>query len=95
MEAKELEQPQPLILVRGTAKQPKEGYLVSERLVMSKVKVEDIPVNLFATYYVYNMEYCHGARNFYNFLEVIFLNIPVQKKTKINNLLNMLDNITD
>ena len=95
MEAKEVDQPQPLILVRGNVKNPKEGYLVSEQLVLSKVKVEDIPVNLFATYYVFYMEYCDGARNFYNFLEVIFLNIPVQKKTKINNLLNMLDNITD
>ena len=95
MEAKEVDQPQPLILVRGNVKNPKEGYLVSERLVLSKVKVEDTPVNQFTTYYVFNMEYCHGARNFYNFLEVIFLNIPLQKKTKINNLLNMLDNVTD
>ena len=95
MEAKELDQPQPLILVRGTVKKPKEAYLVSEQVVMSKVKMEEIPVNLFATYYVFNMEYCPGARNFFGFLETIFLNIPVQKKTKINHLLNMLDNITD
>ena len=96
MEAKSLDQPQPLNLVRGTVKKPKEGYLVSEQLVLSKVKIEQIPVNLFATYYVYNMEYCPGARNYFNFLEVIFLNVPAPKKAiKINHLLNMLDNIID
>jgi len=95
LEAKELDQPQPLILVRGTVKNPKEAYLVSERVVMSKVTVKEIPINLFATYYVFNMEYCPGTRNFFSFLEAIFLNIPVQRKTKINHLLNMLDNITD
>lgn len=96
MEAKSLGQPQPVILVRGTAKKPKEGYLVSEQIVMSKVKVEEIPVNLFATYYVYNMEYCPGTRNFFNFLEVIFLNVtPPKKAIKLNHLLNMLDNITE
>ena len=52
LEVEELDQPQPLILVRGTAKKPEEAYLISEQVVMSKVKVKEIPINLFAIYYV-------------------------------------------
>ena len=93
-EAKGLEHPQPVVLIRGSAQNPREGYLVIENTVMSKIKIEELPIVLFAAYYVFNIEYCVGTRNFYQFLEIIFLNVPVPKtKTRLNHLLNMLDNV--
>ena len=94
IEAKALEYPQPLVLIRGSASNPKDGYLVIENIVMSRIKVEELPIVLFAAYYVFNIEYTTGTRNFYQFLEAIFLNVTVPKtKTRLNHLLNMLDNV--
>jgi len=93
-EAKALEYPQPVVLIRGSASNPKDGYLVIENIVMSRIKVEELPIVLFAAYYVFNIEYTAGTRNFYQFLETIFLNVTVPKtKTRLNHLLNMLDNV--
>ena len=92
-EAMKLEQAQPIVIIRGTPKHPADGYLVCEKSLLSKINLSDLPIALFATYYVFNMQYCAGCTNFFTFLEVIFLNIAVPKKTKINHLLNMLDNV--
>ena len=92
-EAMKLEQAQPIVIIRGTPKNPADGYLVCEKSLLSKINVGDLPIALFATYYVFNMQYCAGCINFFTFLEAIFLNIAAPKKTKINHLLNMLDNI--
>ena len=92
-EAKKLEQAQPIVIIRGTPKHPKDAHLVCERSLLSKINVADLPIALFATYYVFNMQYCAGCTNFFSFLEAIFLNIAAPKKTKINHLLNMLDNL--
>lgn len=88
-----LEQAQPTVVIRGTPKHPADGYLVCEKSLLSKINVEDLPIALFATYYVFNMQYCAGCTNFFTFLEAIFLNIAAPKKTKINHLLTMLDNV--
>jgi len=86
--------PQPVVLIRGSASSPTEGYLVIEKTVMSRIKVNELPITLFAAYYVFNIEYPAGTRNFYQFLEAIFLNVSVPKtKTRLNHLLNMLDNV--
>ena len=74
-----------------STKHPKDGFLACEKTLMSKVKLVDIPIVLFATYYVFNMEYSIGCSNYFSFLEVIFLNCAT-KRNKINHLLNMLDN---
>ena len=87
-----LEQVQPIVIIRGTPKNPADGYLVCEKSLLSKINEADLPIVLFATYYVFNMQYCSGT-NFFIFLEAIFLNIAAPKKTKINHLLNMLVNI--
>lgn len=94
--AREVDQAQPVIVIKGTHIMPQEGYLVTEKVVMSKVpSLADVPLILFATYFVFNMEYCNGCSNFYSFLEVTFLDAPVPKKTKIRRFINMLDNIED
>ena len=61
--------------------------------MLSKVNVADLPIALFTTYYVFNMHYCAGCTNFFNFFEVKFLNVSAPKKTRINHLLVMIDNI--
>ena len=58
---------------------------------MSKADLADMPIILFAMYYVFNMEYSIGCSNYFGFFEVIFLNTAT-KRNKINHLLNMLDN---
>jgi len=94
--ARDVEQAQPVIVIRGTHILPLEGYLVTEKVLMSKVpSLADVPLILFATYFVFNMEYCNGCSNFYSFLEVAFLDAPTPKKTKIRHFINMLDNIQD
>ena len=48
---------------------------------MSKVpNLADLQIILFATYIVFNMEYCIGCTNYYSFLEVTFLDAPIPKK---------------
>ena len=51
---------------------------------MSKADLADMTIILFATYYVFNMEYSIGCSNYFGFFEAI--------RNKINHLLNMLDN---
>ena len=50
-EAKQAVHPQPLT-IRGTAAHPKDAFLVCEKQVLSKVATGDLPIILFATYYV-------------------------------------------
>ena len=46
-----------------STKHPKDGFLACEKTLMSKVKLVDIPIVLFAKYYVFNMEYSIGCSN--------------------------------
>ena len=77
--------PQPVIIIRGTCTEPKDAYLVCEKLVLSKFSPADVPLMLFATYYVFNMHYCSGCTNFFTFLEVLFLNVAPPKRAKLNH----------
>jgi len=81
------------VIIRGQAKAPKDGYLVVENRIMSKIDLADVPLILFASYYVFNMQYCTGCTNVFSFLEVLFLNAPPIKRTKLKNFLNCLDSI--
>ena len=84
--------PQPVVIVRGTYTKFKDAYLVCEKIVLCKI-TQDLPIILFAAYYVFNMQYCSGCTNFYSFFEVLFLAIKPPKRTRLNNFLNMLENI--
>lgn len=92
-EAKNAECPQPVIIIRGQTKSPKDGYLAVENRIMTKIDLSDVPIILFAAYYVLNMQYCTGCTNVFSFLEVLFLNAPPVKRSKLKNFLNSLDNI--
>jgi len=55
LEARHAEYLQPVVIIRGQAAHHKEGFLAMEKMVLSKVNVEYVPVILFAVYYVYNI----------------------------------------
>ena len=79
--------PQTFVIVRGNYYKVKDAYLVCKKMVLSKIKPFDLPLVLFATYYVFNIQYCSGCTNFFSFLEVPFLNAtppppPPKKKEK-------------
>jgi len=88
-EAKQAVHPQPLVIIRGTAADPKDAFLICEKQVLSKVAAGDLPIVLFATYYVFNMQYCSGCTNF-SFFKVLFIN-AAPKRAKFNHFLNMLE----
>lgn len=90
-EAKQAVHPQPLVIIQGTAADPKDAFLVCEKQVLSKVAAGDLPIVLFATYYVFNMQYCSGCTNFFSFFEVLFINAAPPKRAKLNHFLNMLE----
>lgn len=43
-EAKQAVHPQPLVIIRGTAADPKDAFLVCEKQVLSKVAAGDLPI---------------------------------------------------
>lgn len=85
--------PQPVILIQGTQANVKSAFLICEKMVLSKIDAVDIPIVLFAAYYVFNIKYASGCTNLFSFLEVIFINAPPPKRAKINHFINMLEHI--
>ena len=88
-----LEQSQPIVIIRGMPKHPTDGYLVCEKSLLS-ISVADLPIVICHLATMFSI--CStvlGAQFFSIFVMVIFLNIAALKKTKINHLLNMVDNV--
>lgn len=83
--------PQPVVMVRGTQVKVKDAFLVCEKMVLSRIDADDIPLMLFATYYVFNIRYPIGCTNF---LEVIFINATPPKRARLNHFINMLEHTT-
>lgn len=44
-----------------------------EKKILTKVKVEQSLLILFATFYIFNVHYPNGCDNFYFLLEIVFL----------------------
>lgn len=73
---------QPSLLVCGSlGDRISSVHLVMEKKIFLTLRkrVEAIPV-LFATYFVFNLTYEHGAQSFYQFLEHIFLKTKLGRK---------------
>lgn len=92
-EAEKAPRPQPFVIVRGTSRCIKDAFLVCEKMVLSKIKPFDLPIILFAAYYVFNMQYCSGCTNFFTFLEVLFINAAPPKRAKLNHFINMIEHV--
>ena len=74
--------PQPCIIVRESDGEIKDAFLVIEHApLINKVKVQDILLVLFASFFVFNVHYPEGCCNFFSLLEVFFLDkkIPPRK----------------
>lgn len=85
--------PQPLIIVKGCLQEPKEAYLVVDRMILCKLKLANVPLALLAAFYVFNVHYTPGCSNFYTFLESYFLSLKPPKKARIGNFLSQLNGI--
>ena len=46
--------------------------------------------NLFATFWVFDMKYPSTARDFYNFCEVVLLEMDIKASRKVNNFVVQL-----
>ena len=80
-------------MARGTLEAPKEAFLICEKMIMCQIPGEDIAVVLFAAYYTFNMQYCCGCTNLFCLLEVLYLNATPPKRTRLMNIINMLENM--
>ncbi len=56
----------------------KEAYLIVDCKI---VKIQDIPITLMATFFVFNICYPIGCVNYYSFLEVVLMDYPIQKSS--------------
>ena len=71
---------QPCIVVRGTLNAIKDTVLVLERKAVTTFPPNDTPLVLLGAFYAYNMHYTEGCKNFYSFLEVVFLKCKNSQK---------------
>ena len=92
--ALDLQIPQPVVTVRGNVTEPKDAFLVIEKVVVCQLPIPSIPIALLGSFYVLNMEYTPGCSNIFQFMEVYFLDIQApSKKTRISNFLAQLNSV--
>ena len=71
---------QPYILVIGEPDSYTQCFLVTDGQIVFEIeKVQNIPLILLAAYFAFNIQYPDGCKNFYAFLEVVFLNVASSK----------------
>lgn len=69
-----------------------EAFLVSEREVICKVPVGEIPLYLLSAFYSFNMQYPRGLTSLYTLLEILLFNIRPKKVPQIvSGLLTWLE----
>lgn len=55
-------------------------FLVTDGHIVFEIeKVKNIPLILLAAYFAFNIRYPDGCKNFYAFMEVLFLNVASSK----------------
>jgi len=64
LKQKKLDQADPVIIIRGMPKHPKDGFLVCEKSMLPKIYLADLPTALFTAYYVFKIQYCAECTNF-------------------------------
>lgn len=90
---KDLPVPQPLIVIKGSPKEPKEAFLFVDRVVLTKVPLQKITLALMAGFYVFNIHYTVGCSNLFTFLETYFLSYKPPKKTRLSNFLSQISSM--
>ena len=72
---------QPCLVVQLSKEEVQDCFLVIEKKVMFRVNTKHAVMVLFASFYVFNLNYVSGCTNFYLLFECLFLNkkIPGRK----------------
>ena len=91
MEAQELPYPGPVLLVRGSIQAHKDIYLVCNRSCLCKVSLANIPLILFACFYVFHLQYSEGCTTFFSFFDSFFLDHKVVRRPRLTHLLTRLN----
>jgi len=79
------------LLVTGKPEESKEVFLVLENQVLTKIeKTTEAVVALFASFYVFNINYTPGTHSLFQFFEFLFLRVKVAKKPRLTRFIATL-----
>ena len=82
---------QPCIIVHGNLLSMKEGILVVEKKTVTTFPQKQALLILLSSFYVNNMHYTEGCKNFFTFLEVVLLkHKKPTKKTRLSAVIAKL-----
>ena len=84
LEAAQMPTNQGCLLASGTVEQLQEVYLVLENKILATIskKTDAVPA-LFATFYIFHINFPVGAVSLFQFLEFLFLKSKVPKKPRL------------
>lgn len=87
---------EPYVIVIGSPDHYTQAFLIIDgRLIGEITDIEEIPLVLLASYYVFNICYPKGLGAFYSILEVIVLNTSLSKTSpSVQHVFASLKNIT-
>ena len=74
------------LLCTGGIKKVEEVFLVLEKKILFAVKATHCAVILFATFFVFHLNFPIGANSFFQFLEYAFLKVKLPKKQALARL---------
>ena len=72
-------QKEPYVLIIGSFKEPKQGYLVIDGQEVTEIDIHDVPLALLSSFFVFNICYPRGCGNFYTFLQHALFNLTHKK----------------
>ena len=58
-----------------------QAFLVVDCQIIGEVNVKKLPLYILAAYFVFNVEYIKGCRNFFSYLEILLLGAKPEKAT--------------
>ena len=72
---KEKGQKEPYVAVLGSFKFPKQSFLIIDGEIVNEVELQDIPLVLLSSFFVFNICYTRGCSNVYTLLEHVLFNL--------------------
>ena len=63
------------MVVVGTFKAPKQSFLIIDGEIVDEIELQDIPLVLLSSFFVFNICYTRGCSNVYTFLEHALFNL--------------------
>ena len=67
------------MVVVGTFKAPKQSFLIIDGEIVDEIELQDIPLMLLSSFFVFNICYTRGCSNVYTFLEHALFNLQHKK----------------